>query len=384
MGKIGILTLHFSKNFGAVLQCTALIRALNSLGQEAVVIDYYHESARQYWAVWKSPVQAMKTQYFAYNGNWLRRMLSTVKCGAKTLGENRHYFDRARKDKAFHYFISANWQMSKRYFSIDELQADPPGCEGYITGSDQVWNSQATKGKLDDGYLLNFDTADKKRMSYGASIGFTPDDSFIEELIEKTQHFDAVSVREKSVWNHIEKLCPGYSTLVLDPTLLHKSDFWKEYEEKIEGVKQPYALLYRLSHNKEFDLVVNRIKRERKLKIIDISPPEVKILGCDNYENFCSPGAFLWAVHHCTLFVTDSFHGTVFSIIYKKEFYSLLRSGMESRVKDLLDVCKLYSRLIEKAEQIPKAQMECSFQECDKYLEESRKTSYAFLGRINK
>lgn len=384
MAKIGILTLHFSKNFGAVLQCTALIRALNSLGQEAVVIDYYHESARQYWAVWKSPVQAMKVHYFAYNGNLLRRLLSTVKCGVKTLGENRHYFDRARKDKAFHNFISINWQMSRCYFSVDELRADPPGCDGYITGSDQVWNSQATKAKLDDGYLLNFDTVDKKRMSYAASIGFTPDDSFIEKLIEKTQHFDAVSVREKSVWEHIEKLRPGYSTLVLDPTLLHKSDFWEEYEEKIEGVKQPYALLYRLSYNKEFDLVVKRIKRERKLKVIDISPPEAKISGCDSYKTFCSPGAFLWAVHHCTLFVTDSFHGTVFSIIYKKEFYSLLRSGMESRVKDLLDACKLQSRLIEKAEQIPKVQRECSFRECDKYLEESRKMSYAFLGRINK
>lgn len=383
MGKIGIITLHFSKNFGATLQCTALIRALNRLGQEAIVIDYYHSSARHYWSVWKSLTHVMKEQYVAYHGNMVRRLLSTLKCGMKTLVDNRHYFDRLRKAKAFHRFISANWKMTRRYLSVDELQADPPGCDGYITGSDQVWNSQATKGKLDDGYLLNFDTENKKRMSYAASIGFTPDDLFIEELFTKTQHFDAVSVREKSVWNHIEKLYPGYSTLVLDPTLLHKSDVWSEYEEKIEDVKQPYALVYRLSNIAEFDLVVERIKRARKLNVIDISPPEVKIPGCDSYINFCSPGEFLWAVHHCELFVTDSFHGTVFSIVYKKEFYSLLRRGMESRVKDLLDVCKLESQMIEKSEQIPKVRGMCSFQECDRYLEESRKASYDFLGRIN-
>ena len=383
MSKIGILTLHFSKNFGAVLQCTALIRALNNIGHEAEVINYYHEGARKYWSLWKSPIEAMTEQYALYKGPFVRRLLSSAKCGVKVLGENRYYFDRVRKDRAFSKFISVNWKMSKCYYDAEELQIEPPGCDGYITGSDQVWNSQATKGKLDDGYLLNFDTADKKRMSYAASIGFTPDDAFIEELIEKTQHFDAVSVREKSIWNHIEKLCPGYSTLVLDPTLLHTSQVWSEYEERIQTLKQPYALVYRLSDNSEFDLVVERIKKERKLKVVDISPSEVKISGCNHYLNFCSPGEFLWAVHNCNLFVTDSFHATVFSIVYKKEFYSLLRCGMESRVKDLLDVCKLESRLIKKAEEIPAIQMNCSFQECDRYLEKNRKTSYDFLRRIN-
>lgn len=384
MSKIGILTLHFSRNFGAVLQCTALIRALNDLGHEVVVIDYYHESARKYWSLWKSPLKAMKDRNATYQGNFFRRLLSIAKCGVKTLCENKHYLSRVRKNNAFHKFISENWNISKRYYSIEDLRINPPGCDGYITGSDQVWNSQATNGKLDDGYLLNFDVRDKKRMSYAASIGFTPDDSFIKQLIEKTAHFDAVSVREKSVWMQMERICPNYANLVLDPTLLHTADVWKKYEKNVEFNKQKYALVYRLSDNPEFNLAVRRIKKERGEIVVDLSPPEVKIPGCDRYASFCSPGEFLWCVHNCELFVTDSFHATVFSIVYKKEFYSLLREGMESRVKDLLDVCKLETQIIRGAEEIPIKKRNCSFEECDRYIEQNRKTSYSFLRRISK
>lgn len=383
MGKIGILTLHFSKNYGAALQCTALINALNSMGHEAVVIDYFHQSARKYWALWRSPLSAMRDHYRDYKGRPVCRILSTVKYGVKTLGENRYYIDRIRKDKAFRDFASAYWNVSKCYYSIEELQADPPGCDGYIVGSDQVWNSQATQGRLDDGYLLNFDTAGKKRIAYAASIGFTPDDMFVRELIKKTAHFDAISVREKSVWLHIEKLCPGYASLVLDPTLLHPAEMWNKYENKVDFIKQKYALVYRLSNNLEFDKAVQRIKKERRIRVIDISPPEVRIPGCDQYGNFFSPGEFLWCIHHCEMLITDSFHATVFAILYKKEFYSLLRKGMESRVKDLLNGCKLEAQIIQKAEQIPHENKKISFQECEKYLEQNRKVSYSFLRRLD-
>lgn len=382
MIKIGILTLHFSRNYGAVLQCTALIRALKNLNYEAIVIDYQHESARKYWVLWKSPLRAMKERYVTYEGGSFRRLLSIAKCGAETLCQNKYYLNRVRKDKAFRKFISANWKVSRCYYSSEELRKDPPGYDAYITGSDQVWNPQATQGKLDDGYLLNFDTKDKERIAYAASIGFTPDDSFIKGLIEKTSHFDDVSVREKSVWMQMQRIRPGYAKLVLDPTLLLTAESWSEYEEKVKFIQQKYALVYRLSNNPEFNLVVKHLKKVRKLTVIDLSPPEVKIPGCDQYASFCSPGEFLWYVHNCELIISDSFHATVFSIIYKKEFYSLLRSGMESRVKDLLDVCKLETQLIKKANQIPVKKQSCFFQECDAYLEQKREVSYSFLKKI--
>lgn len=361
------------------MQCTAMIKVLEQLGHETIVIDYVHESARKYWAIWKSPFKAMCEQYRIAQGSRVHRYTSAVKKGINAVYDDRFYFERLKKKNSFARYSDTYWKISERYESSEELKKNPPGCDGYITGSDQVWNARATQGKLDDGYLLNFDTSEKKRLSYAASIGFDPDIAYINDILEKTKYFDGVSVREKSVWEKFDYIKPGYAELVLDPTLLHVCDAWQKIEQPGKIKNKTFALVYRLSNNPEFNKLVVYLKKHRNVAVVDVSPPELKIPGCDLYHSSCSPSQFLWYVHNCELFTTDSFHGTVFAIIYHREFYSLLRKGMESRVNDLLNECGLSGQLIRYIEQIPTKTINIDFRKCDEYLLVQRKKSIDYL-----
>lgn len=206
----------------------------------------------------------------------------------------------------------------------------------FVTGSDQVWNPYYSHivGKSD---LLLF-TKGAKRISYAASFGV---DSIPEEqkqtYAEALKEFRAISVREKEAVKIVKELCGRDAALTLDPTLLLTADEWDHVARKPKAApKGKYILLYCIGD------IPDHIKKELREYKNRTGCAVYNILGTlkNGREVAAGPAEFLWLVKHAECVYTDSFHATVFSIIYRVKVRSFSRSGldMSSRVRSLAEI----------------------------------------------
>lgn len=206
----------------------------------------------------------------------------------------------------------------------------------FITGSDQVWNPFfKCVGKCD---LLNF-AEDTKRISYAASFGVSkfPEEKK-EEWIKELIKFKAISVREEEGKKIIKNLVPNYAEVVLDPTLLLEKKEWEKVERRTNlRPKEKYCFVYALNKkNKAFEEKIEELSKE--YKIIDIMKK-----GFLGVALRLGPGEFLNLISGADVVLTNSFHATVFSILYKKNVYTFGRIDMDmnSRIRTLANIVGL-------------------------------------------
>ena len=212
----------------------------------------------------------------------------------------------------------------------------------FISGSDQVWHPQA----VCDAYLLKFVPSNKKKFSYAASIAtdkLTMDEK--KRYKEAFKSFDAISIRESSSLQLIEDLYKNSVEVVLDPTLLLSATDWDEILEHYP-IKDKYLFCYFLSDNKEARSLAEKFAKENNLKIVTLPYLNGKYRKCDknfgDYKLFdVSPGRLLCLIKNSEYIFTDSFHATVFSLIYSKQPYVFHRSessSMSIRIHSLLSM----------------------------------------------
>lgn len=326
--KIGILTFHCADNYGAVLQCYATQEYLKSLGHDVGVINYRPDYLLR-------PYRLIHTRRIAC-GNPLQAVVNLVK-------ELLH--------------LPKRYILKRRYrrFGNDHLMQTaavtgntiPPTYDAYVVGSDQIWNPKLTRG-FDDVYFCRFPfpKGDKKFIAYAASMEAKAlDDAAKQYYRDALQHFDALSVREQPLQQLLEPLVPQPVTQVLDPTLMVSPTVWNNLQTKVRLPKK-YVLVYQ-GRSSEHTL---RIARDIARQI----DGEVVVLG--TWLSFdrklayrsVSPQGFVHAVRHAACVVTTSFHGTAFSIIFNRPFYTVrLNDGADSRSHSLLAALGLQDRMIE-------------------------------------
>ena len=347
MKKVGILTLHFSINYGAVLQCMSLQKYLTEKDNDVFVIDYVPDYLREYWNPWISPLSECKKRLLYSGKNPIKTGFIMIKTFFFTLLQNKDYFSRREKFLRFKSFTDEYIRKTGTYYSdIRTLESDCGEYDIIISGSDQVWNPLFTKGKVDDVYLLNFGDGKYKKASYAASAGIS-DYDFIKQLAQDIRNIQYISVREKSLANALNNYDKNLNVKrVIDPTLLLSGEDWRKYKRSIQAPKGKYIFVYCLKQHEEFAQVLELLKCELNYVIVDLSPLQVDIPKCNTINaSKCGPGEFLSYIDEAAFVVTNSFHATVFSILFKKEFITIPDNNTGARMIDLLEDFELADRI---------------------------------------
>ena len=270
--------------------------------------------------------------------------------------------------------------LTSGYASYEELRNDPPEGDVYICGSDQIWNPTLTGDAFDPAYFLDFGSPETKRYSYAVSIGksLLPDE--IESIIYMTKKFVRISFRENSVKNVFsnymtsERVCAS-----IDPTLLIDAKEWKDRMVSSKDSNSKYILVYGLEPNKNFQKLLDLVKeRFPDTSVIDLPQCNLRLKGKIQRKFAFSPNEFLSLVYDAEFIITNSFHCTVFSVIFQKNFYTLPHSRSSSRMKDFLDNFNLSDRLYNGKD----IQWAVKYEDFDKLIASYREESLKYLKSI--
>ena len=214
--------------------------------------------------------------------------------------------------------------------------------DNIIVGSDQVWAIDIIKN-YEDYFFVNFDVKNAKKISYAASFG--NDNNLLENknmIIPFLKKFNTISIRESSSQKILKEM-GIYSKNVIDPTLLLTAeDYIKNFDLKV--IEKKYILVYMLVIDNELIELVNTLNKILDLDIICFNNRNRFGKRCKCIPN-CSPKEFLKYFYNASFIVTNSFHGTCFSIIFNKKFISVIHKTKGIRQKNLLEQAGLEDRI---------------------------------------
>ena len=312
--RICTITCQNADNHGARLQCYALVRYFQKQGHDVQVIDYRPDYMRGP-RLWYWPGASIK--------RWAKLFLQIP--------------DRiraVRRHQCFEKFSKKYIPLTRIYNSIDELRQDPPEADMYIAGSDQIWNTTFPNG-TDPGYYLDFGGKSVRRESFAAS--FATEDivpSARDFVKDNLKRFDKITVREQSALKILENL--GYQgSLQDDPVLLLSAQEWNEIADGT-GEGENYVLVYDFYNDDNIKQEALRIAQERDLNIYAVCP--MKLSYADKNYVYSGPETFVSLIKNASCVVSNSFHGTVFAMIYRVPFKVIDRpDGLNVRMHDLLE-----------------------------------------------
>lgn len=388
--KIGIITFHGTWNCGAVLQCAALKRKLENMGHEAVVINY----RPHYWIEkFKKYPNPLKMAAAAVKKSQPKSLPAKVKLAARTVAQTVYKYKpksgRLTRKAKFEDFVSANLKQTKVYHTVDELRKDPPRCDVYISGSDQLWNPKLTNGEIDEAYFLAFGDESVKRVGYAISacqLDVWKDEDRLSGLLSG---FDNISLRETDLKPELEKLYGRDIDICIDPTLLLQKEDYSGFEAACNELDEPYLLVYAFGEPASRELLFSTVKHYKEkynLKVKVLSGPGKWPFEVDFYypREGVSPGEFLSYIKNAELVITNSFHATVFSVLYEKEFYTVPVPGREGRIAGLLSGIGLSDRFIQTGAQLNDRDDggKIDYQSAAQKLEKLRETSNDYLKRV--
>ena len=336
--KVAILTIRIHSNFGYIMQLYALQKAIDKIGHDAYTIQLKLEPM----------TIKQRIKYFAkifVLKYIMRRQPSPIyKYPTKRQME---YMDANTWD-----FISHHCKLTRYFPSIEKLSELANEYDVFVVGSDQVWRHEYSADIPT--YFFSFLPDGKKRIAYAASFGISENDygedltQICKSLLNK---FSAVGVREKTAVKLCDEVFDIKAEQVLDPTLLlTKEDYQHLIEvDKIGEVPtSPFLLLYVLDTAPEKFELAKKIADERRLVIFQIKPSDFREVGARHIDECIYPhiSTWLYAFNHASYVITDSFHGTVFSIIFEKAFLTFgnKKRGLD-RMATLLEMCNLKERL---------------------------------------
>ena len=319
---IKTLTCHDVYNYGASLQAYALQEFLKQQGHNIKIIDYIPGYIKHVPKFWEIRTSSKYLHIVKYNPI-LRLVYSLI-----VLKRYRSWEDRRNR---FDWFTKTYLNLTRKYTSISELRQAPPDGDCYIVGSDQVWNSYLQNGR-DDAFFLDFGDNKITRISYAASFGTSsihPD--YVDYTKEKLKHFNALSIREKSGVDMVEKL--GFKARqVIDPVfLLEKEDWSALAESAMIHNGDRYVLLYQIYRgNKLMKEIAQNISQRYSCKIIAVRTT-FNVEYADRNVRDAGPLEFLKLIKGATCVVSDSFHATAFSSIFNSPFYVAISDTITNR-----------------------------------------------------
>lgn len=358
MKKVGLITMHNVFNMGAVLQSYALQRAINEKGADCEIIDYVPDLRKGF------------RNYFPKNQglNKIRRVGSWIKWLPQ----------RIMWQKPYKQFINNYLNLSKEtFYENNEIYDYNFKYEVFVTGSDQVWNSSSTDG-LSPYYFLDF-VKNKQKVSYAASLSELKDYEK-NKMQYYLNTFNAISVREYHSINLLKDISNVPVNLVLDPTFLLTPKEWETIamQSNVE-ISDNYLLIYMLGDVPKMLDIAEQIAKEKNLKIVKFGWNLKKSNKVDINISFGTPQDFVKLFKNASFVVTNSFHGTAFSINFNKNFISIPSSKRNPRFVSVLTLFNLENHLYESDEDISKYIEDIDYKKVNLILNEQRNKSFEFI-----
>ena len=381
MKKIGIITIVKVNNYGAELQAFALQKKLELMGYHSEVIDYLYYKNWRFKDTKESqpfiPMSRKEKLIYWIKYRFINFLIDRILPIINNAVRNRN--------NRFYSFHKVNTKFSKTFFSYRELYHAKLDYDIFMVGSDQVWNPSASS--TIEPYFLTFAPKDAKKISYASSFGVSQiEDQLKEKYRTLLNNINTISVREDSGIKLVKQLTGKDATQVADPTLLLSKQEWTNYMKLYPNMPPRYILIYQLSDS---DAIVNlacRISSERNIPIFRICKRAFNVRKDRGVNNIldAGPSEFLSLFYNAEYIITNSFHGTAFSVNFNKPFFTVVSSTKKNnaRMQSLLELMNLKDRLIYDnidIKTINISTQKLDFQDCNIKLEKIRKDSITFL-----
>lgn len=323
--KVGLITIHKIFNYGSALQTFALQSKINAIMGESSckVIDYKYPDKIHITSSKESFVKTYIKLLFFYVKNFLRSIIYV------------------HRNSYFYSFWKKNYSLTNKcsYKNIKNIAKD---FDVLVSGSDQIWNPRFVHE--DTSFFLDFAMQNQKCISYASAIGQESISEDKKDLFKnQLSKYTAIGIRDVAVKEELANLLDKKITTVCDPTLLLSDDEWNRIADKSKYKnKSNYILLYILKYSfnpwPDINKLIESVRQKYKLPVLAIySDTKQNILHHYKSLSRVTVEDFICLIRNASFVITTSFHGTCFSLIYKKNFLSVISDKKkDSRVYDLL------------------------------------------------
>lgn len=331
MKRVGIVSYNMYGNFtnyGSALQSYALQSAINNIAPgevEAVIIDYCPD------------ILADKDILNPMANMWDKDDNAIERCRLSLPAIRENY-------KKFKHFYNTQYNTTSQKYTSDNFNEslEKENLDGYVCGSDTVF--AVPEFGFDDGFYASYPVMRGRSVSYAASFGdYNIEKSQLPELKKRLANFKVITLRENDKKSIVESLVSQPVYKVIDPTLLLTP---KEYEDIISepDITEPFLLLYSRRGDTRMQEFAENIAKGKGLKLIEIS------LNAQNaYKHTMRYDAgveeFLGLVKNASIVVTNSFHGMLFAVQFRKPFYIFSRKLCDTKIQEALELFGLEDRL---------------------------------------
>lgn len=362
--KVSVITRHSVANYGSILQSYATQKAINKLNCDCEIIDY--------------------TKIEEQGKNIARTLCENSKFWSRNVFLKLIYYILQTPNYLYSYnkFKKYRKQLLKQteieYSSFEELCERPPMADVYCSGSDQIWGKIGTD-EVDKAYFLEFVPKGARCISYAASIGKAAI-SNETKLALKTYltKYESIFVREKTAVEIIKKEGIDNVKLVLDPTLLLENNEWEKLIKSKPKFKK-YILLYQLHDNPRFVEYAKSFSKQTGIELVRICPSVQSLFRGGKGVFLPTPQEFLSLFKNAEYVITDSFHGTVFSLLFNRKFIDVLPSETGTRIINILELTKLEDRILKDYNDFSYIGKDVDFTEANAILNDERKKSIELL-----
>lgn len=342
MTKVALAINYDYHDYGGMLQAFATQRFLEKHGIDSDAINFDNvkgDIGKRKWRYFLSnilDVSIVKEKSKLIEKKFRQKLNGKLKNGM------------IERDAAFDEFCQSHFKVSRAFASWDDMSnASKNEYDAVVVGSDQLW---LPSNVLADYYTLNWVPLEVKKIAYATSFGIGSIPSkYKQEYKKYLSRIDFLSARETSGQYIIKEMTGKDVPLVNDPALLLDADLWNEVATNEPIVKEKYVFCYFMGNNPEQRDFVKRLAKEKGLKVVALLHLDQYIASDEEYVDYApwhvSPTDFVSLVKNAECVCTDSFHGTVFSIIYSRTFYTFMRFNKKASLSTNTRIISLLERL---------------------------------------
>lgn len=331
MSKVGLLTWTTYKNYGTYLQWYALTKQIEEFGYDCTAINYI-------------PKKSYQESLFYLAKNDFPKFIKLVNSKIDTL-INKKEINLKGREVAFDSFRDKYFKLTQECITASDLFSLNKQFDTFVCGSDQIWSPLS----FNSHFYLDFVQDKYKKIAYAPSMGV----SFIDNEEKKKQikswlsEFEYISIREKAGQNIIKELIQKEVPITLDPTLLINENEWEKVINKQYAVPDNYILCYFLGQNRNYWKKIYQFSKKNKLQVVIIPVFKCDLKRFGIVKDNIGPAEFLKLVKNASFVCTDSFHGTVFSLLFKKKVAIFKRfkqndlKNQNSRIENIISIFNL-------------------------------------------